>query len=104
MAHHAFEFADIAFDRPLPRRGAGVAFALLRLDPDLVDRLLLECFQRAGQCADFILACGVAAVDMEIAGRDLQHGVAHAMKRGDDAARDDHLGADGKHQRTDQQR
>jgi len=32
----------------LPRRGAGIALARLRLDPDLVLGLLLEGFQRAG--------------------------------------------------------
>ena len=56
LAHHALELADIAFDRLLPRRGAGIALALLRLDPDLVLGLLLEGFQRAGQRADLVLA------------------------------------------------
>ena len=103
LAHHALELADIGFDRLLARRGAGVAFALLRLDPDLVGGLLLEGFERAGQRADFVLARGVAGIDGEVAGGDLQHGVAHVVQRLDDAAGDDHQGAEGKRQRADQQ-
>ena len=104
LAHHAFELADIALDRLLPRRGAGIAFALLRLDPDLVGCLLLEGLQRAGQRADFVVARGVAGIDVQVAGRDLQHGVAHAVQRLDDAAGDEHLGAEGERQRADEQR
>ena len=104
LAHHALELADMALDRLLPRRGAGVAFALLRLDPDLVGGLLLEGLQRAGQRADFVVARGVAGIDGEVAGRDLEHGVAHGVQRLDDAAGDDHLGAKGERQRADQQR
>src|SRR5439155_3596005 len=71
LAHHALELADIALDRLLPRHGAGVAFALLRFDPHLVGGLLLEGLQRAGQRADFVVARGVAGIDMEVAGCDL---------------------------------
>ena len=52
LPHGAFELGDIGIDRALARRGAGVAFALLRLDLELVLGLLLEGFQRAGQRAD----------------------------------------------------
>ncbi len=62
--------------------------ALLRFDPDLVRRLLLEGFKGAGQRADFVLARGVTGVDGEIAGGDLQHRVAHVVQRPDHAAGD----------------
>ena len=63
----------------LARGGAGIALALLLLDPELVGGLLLEGFQRAGQRADLVLAIEIAGVDGEIAGGDLQHGVAHVV-------------------------
>jgi hypothetical protein len=87
----------------LPRHGAGVALALLRLDPGLVGGLLLEGFQRAGQRADFVVARGIAGIDAEVAGGDLQHGVAHGMQRIDDAAGHDHQGAERQGQRAGQQ-
>ena len=69
LAHHAFELADIGLDRTLARGGAGVAFALLRLDPELVGRLLLEGFERAGERADLVAAIGIAGIDGQIAAR-----------------------------------
>ena len=62
-----------------PPRGAGVALTLLRFDPRLVGGLLLEGLQRAGQRADFVLALGVAGIDPDLAGCDLEHGVAHGV-------------------------
>ena len=50
------ELADMALDRLLARGGAGIALALLRLDAGLVERLLLEGFERAGQRADLVVA------------------------------------------------
>src|SRR4051812_3093205 len=41
-AYLGLEFADIAFDGVLAGRGAGIALALLLLDPRLLDRLLLD--------------------------------------------------------------
>ncbi|MCC8941569.1 hypothetical protein H8A99_35325 [Bradyrhizobium sp. Arg68] len=48
LAHQALELADMALDRKLARRGAGIAFALLALDPDLLLGLLLERLERPG--------------------------------------------------------
>jgi hypothetical protein len=42
LAYHVFELTDIGLDRALTRRSTGVAFALLRLDPELVVGLLLK--------------------------------------------------------------
>src|SRR5207245_10185246 len=92
LAHHALELADITLDRLLPRRGAGIALALLRLDPGLVGGLLLEGLQRAGQRADFVAARGVSGINMEVAGCDLQHGVPHGVQRLDGAAGDGRYG------------
>ena len=104
LAHHALEFTDIAFDRLLARGGAGIAFALLLLDPCLVLGLLLEGFQSASQRADLVAALLVSGVDREISGRHFQHGVAHVVQRCDDAAGDRHHGAEGQGQCGRQQR
>ena len=65
---------------------------------------MLEGLQRAGQRADFVVARGVAGIDVEVAGCDLQHGVAHGVQRLDGTAGDDRHGAERQRQRADQQR
>jgi len=104
LAHHAFELADIGLDRSLARRSAGVAFTLLRFDPELVVRLLLEGFERAGQRADLVAAIGIAGIDGKVARGDLEHGVAHIVQRFDDPAGDHQHGATGQGNRCDQER
>ena len=103
LAHHALEFTDIGFDAALTRGGARVAFTLLRFDPELVDGLLLEGFQRAGQRADLVPALRIAGIDGQIAGGHFQHGVAHRVERPDDAAGDGDHGADGQRECGSQQ-
>ena len=63
-----------------------MAFALLKLDPEFFRRLLLESFKRTGKRPDFVTAIPIFGVDGQIAGGDLQHGVAHVMQRFDDPA------------------
>ena len=103
-AHMALEFADIALDGLLPRRGAGIALALLLLDPHLLDRLLLECGKRAGQRSDFVLAFGVAGIDRQVARGHLQHAIANGVQRRDHPAADHHHAADRQHEGRGQQR
>ena len=63
-----------------------MAFALLKLDPEFFRLLLLESFKRTGKRPDFVTAIPIFGVDGQIAGGDLQHGVAHVMQRFDDPA------------------
>ena len=86
LAHHAPRIHRHRLRCSLTRGGAGVAFALLLFDPELVGGLLLEGFQRAGQCSDLVPALRISGIDGEIAGGDFQHGVANRVQRLDDAA------------------
>jgi hypothetical protein len=79
-----FEFADIAFDRLLARHRAGIALALLRLDPALSSACCLK-VSSAPASAPISSCARVAGIDCEIAGGDLHHTVAHIVQRRDDA-------------------
>ncbi|OIQ73718.1 hypothetical protein GALL_446390 [mine drainage metagenome] len=102
LANQALEFTDVAFDGPLARGSAGMTFALLILDPELVHGLLLEGFQRAGQRPDLVTALRISGVDGEIAGGHLQHRIAHGVQRPDNAAAHSRHGAEGQSERRSQ--
>ena len=95
-AHHALELAEIGFDLVLACGRAGIAFALLVFNPELLRSLLLEPFKCAGQCTDLVTAIDVAAIDREVAGGELQHGVAYVMQRLDHATGYSRYGDKGK--------
>src|SRR5689334_23590715 len=62
LTHAAFEFGDMVLDGTLARGRARIAFALLRLDLELVLGLLLEGFERAGKRPDLVLAIEVSGI------------------------------------------
>ena len=65
---------------------------------------MLEGLQRTRQRADLVAARGVAGIDAQVAGGDLEHGVAHVVQRLDDAAADGGHGAQGQSYRAGEQR
>ena len=67
LANHSFEFTHTSVDRFLSRDGACVALLLLMFNPHFVGRLVLERLERAGKCADLVVAPAISGIDRQIA-------------------------------------